>query len=80
MSSDGIVTPSWRTASQGEAEETAPMALSTLGEHLDGCRASHGRMFALRCFAEATVGFVAGHFVTTLALVALLIGVGFLVL
>jgi hypothetical protein len=80
MSSDDIVTSSWSTASHADAAETEPMALSTLGEHLEVCSVSHGRMFALRCFAETTVGFVAAHFVTVLVLVALLIGVGSLVL
>ena len=79
MSSDNIVTPSWSTASHGGAADTSPMAFSALGEHLDVCRVSHGRMFALRCFAETMVGFERAHFVTTQVLVALLIGVSSLV-
>ena len=50
------------------------MELSALGEHLDRCKASHGRLFALRCAAEAMNGFVSARFVTTLVVVTLLIG------
>ena len=52
------------------------MELSGLGEHLDRCKASRGRLFALQRSAEALHGFNTGHFMTTLVVViALLIGV-----
>lgn len=50
------------------------MELSALGEHLDLCRGAHGRLFALQCAAHAVQGFVAARFVTTLMVLALLIG------
>lgn len=56
------------------------MELAVLGEHLNLCKVSHGRLFALHCFAETMKRFVAARFVTTLVLVALLIAIGSLVL
>ncbi len=64
----------WSTAAYGEAPDTSPMELSALGEHLNSCTRSHGRLFALQCAAERVSGFVAARFVTTLAAAALLIG------
>lgn len=75
-----IATPSWSTASFGDAADTSPMELSALGEHLDLCRGARGRLFALQCAVQAMHGFVAARFVTTLVVVSLLIGVGSLVL
>lgn len=80
MNTNDIVTPSWSTASFGDVADTSPMELAALGEHLDLCKVSHGRVFALHCFAETMMGFVAARFVTTLVLVALMIAVGSLVL
>jgi hypothetical protein len=52
------------------------MELSALGEHLDRCKASRGRLFGLQRAAEALHAFITGHFVTTLVVViALLIAV-----
>ena len=50
------------------------MELAELGDHLNGCKASHSRLFALRCAAEDTNGFVSARFITTLVAAALLIG------
>lgn len=74
MKTNVIATPSWSTASFGASADTSPMELSALGEHLDLCRGAHGRLFALRCVAQTMHGFVAARFVTTLLVVALLIG------
>ncbi|HET7525034.1 MAG TPA: hypothetical protein VFK10_03750 [Burkholderiaceae bacterium] len=66
--------PPWSTASFGDAAETSPLELSVLGDHLDSCKRSHGRWFALQCAAERMNGFVAARFVTTLTVATLLIG------
>ena len=66
-------TPFWNTASTDHTPDTSPMELSALGEHLDPCKASRGRLFALRRATEALDRFVAGRFVPTLVVVALLI-------
>lgn len=73
-------TPFWSTASFGEPADTSPMELSALGEHLDSCKGSHGRLFAMRCAAEKMNGFIAARFVTTLVVATFLIGVTSLVL
>ena len=80
MNTNLTVTPCWSTASFGDAADTSPMELSVLGAHVDLCKGSHGRLFALQCAAENLKGFVAARFVTTLVVVALLIGVASLVL
>ncbi len=79
MNTQVITNPFWSTSSFGESVDTSPMELSALGEHLDLCKESRGRLFGLRCAAETLNAFVATRFVTTLAAVALLIGVASLV-
>lgn len=79
MKTSTLSPPFWSTASFGDDAHTSPMELSALGEHLSQCRRSNGRLFKLRCRADAVHGFVVARFVTTLAVaVALLIGVGLL--
>lgn len=75
MNDDLFAHPSWSTASFGDTVDTSPMELSALGEHLDSCQGSRGRLFAWHCVAETMRGFVAARLVTTLMAVALLIGV-----
>jgi hypothetical protein len=75
MKSKAITASLWRTASLGDSPDTSPMELSALGEHLDRCRGSRGRLFTLRCFAEALIGFLASRFVTTLVVAAILLGI-----
>jgi len=67
------VRPFWSTASFGDTVDTSPGELSALGEHLASCRGATGRLFKVRCIAEATHGFVAGRLVTTLVVVVLLV-------
>lgn len=74
MNTKVITSPSWSTASFGDSAQTSPVELSALGEHLDSCRGAHGRWFALQCAAQTMHGFVAARLVTTLLLLALLIG------
>ena len=80
MNTNLIATPCWSTASFGDTAHTSPMELSALGEHLNLCKGSRGRLFTLQCVAETMNSFVAPRFVTTLVVVALLIGVSSLVL
>ena len=79
MNTPVIAKPVWSTASFGHAVDTSPMELSALGAHLDLCRGSRGALFAMRCSAERMNAFVAGRFVTTVVVVALLIGTASLV-
>ena len=64
----------WSTASLDDTNDTSPMELSVLGEHLDACSRTPGRWFALQCGVERMNVFVVSRVVTTLALAALLIG------
>lgn len=75
-----FAAPRWSTSSFSDSTHSLPMELSALGEHLDVCKGSHGRLFAVHCAAEMLNGFVSARFVTTLVVVALLIGVSSLVL
>ena len=61
-----IPPPSWSTTSFVGPADTSPMELSALGEHLNRCQGSRGRLFALRCAADAVHGFAVTRFVTTL--------------
>ncbi len=74
-----LESPSWSTASFGDAAHTSPLDLSALGEHLALCRAASRPLWALRCGAERMQGFVAARIVTTLAVLTALIGVAVLV-
>ena len=69
----------WATAAIGGAADTSPLELSALGDHVDHCNGSRGRMFALRCFADTIHGFIAPRFVTTLIVIGLVFGVAPLV-
>jgi hypothetical protein len=70
MKTETQTTPSWSTASFGDAVDTSPMELSALGEHLQHCNGTHGRLSRLRFAAESINGFVTARFMTTLALLA----------
>ena len=76
MKTNSIATSAWTTSSFGGTADTSPMELSALGEHLGHCKGVPGRLFALQCAVETMNGFVSARFVTTLVVVALLIGAG----
>ena len=80
MSSRAAATPSWTTASFGDAPDTSPMELLALEDHLSVCKQSHGRLFSMQCLGEAMHGFMAPRLVTTLVLVALVTGAASLLL
>ncbi|MEO8930404.1 MAG: hypothetical protein ABI326_13055 [Caldimonas sp.] len=70
----------WATASFADSADTSPMELSALGEHVDHCNGSRGRMFALRCAADSLIAFIGPRFVTTAVIVAFVLGVVSLVI
>jgi len=70
---------SWVTASHADAADTSPMDLSALGDHVDRCNGSRGRLFALKCAADSLLGFVAPRFVTTVVVTVFIFGVASLV-
>ncbi len=71
MKTDVIASPSWSTASFGDAADTSPMELSALGEHLQHCSATPRPLVRLRLAAETMNGFISARLVTTLALLCL---------
>ncbi len=79
MSPPHQTPPFWSTASFGDSTDTSPMELSALGEHLDACKGTSSRWFAVQCVGEAMHGFISSRFVTTLVVATLLIGVSSLV-
>ena len=74
MNTDVITTPFWSTASFGDSVDTSPMELSALGEHLDLCRDSTGKLFAIQCALQAVHRFALPRLVTLVVLLALLVG------
>lgn len=70
----------WRTASFADSSEATSVETSALGEHLNVCKQCSGSLFAFQRGAESMHGFFAGRFVTTLALIALIIGLASIVL
>ena len=72
-----IASPSsWTTASYGDAAHTSPMELSALSDHLGACHDSRGRLFTLRCVADALHRFMASRLVTTVVLLGVLVLAG----
>ena len=80
MHADVAPPPRWTTATFADATDSAPMELDELGKHVDRCNGCRGRWFALRCAADAVHDFVAPRFVTTLCIVAAVIGLAALAL
>lgn len=60
-----------RLAPPGRGEDS-PASAAALGAHLGLCRALRGRLFSLRCGADALVGFVSRRSVTSALLLAAL--------
>jgi hypothetical protein len=75
-----IAQPRWSTASFGDSADTSQLELSALQAHLTLCKRPRGKLFAIQLAAQAVHGFVAPRFVTSLVVVALLIGLAYLVL
>jgi len=80
MNTHVIVQPRWSTASFGDSADTSQLELSALQAHLTLCKRTRGKLLAIRFAAQALHGFVAPRFVTSLVVVALLIGLAHLML
>lgn len=80
MKTNIIDRPCWSTASFGDSADTSQLELSALQAHLTLCKRTRGKLLAIRFAAQALHGFVAPRFVTSLVVVALLIGLAYLVL
>ena len=75
MKSNTNTSRFWSTASFGGNTETSPVDLSSLGDHLGVCKSPHKHLFALYCMADATRGFMAARFMTTLLALTLLVAI-----
>ena len=70
--------PVWSTSSCGQTAETTPMELAELCQHKLQCTAASGRLVGLKCSALRMRSLVSGRLMTTLTLLAGLIGAGLL--
>ena len=64
--------PLWITSTFGDQSHSSQHEVSALERHLNSCKGSRGRWFALHIAAETMNGFMAPRFVTTLVLVGTL--------
>ena len=72
--------PVWATSALDGDVDPSPMDVSALGAHVDRCNGLRGPWFGLQCAADTLSGFLAPRIVTTLVAVAIVIGVGSLIL
>ena len=68
------VPPRWSTSAFAQEHSGDDNVSSALGEHLNSCRSVNGRWFAVRCGVDAVHRFLAPRLVTTLVVLALLVG------
>lgn len=68
-----ISSSRWETSSAGEAPDTRPSDLITLGEHKAHCCAVSGRWVAVRMAAGRFVQFLSVRLVTTVAVLFALV-------
>lgn len=80
MTTHLLPSTSWRTASFSDSSNSALLETSALGEHLDVCKRCSRSLYAVQRGADLMHGFFSGRFVTTLALIALIIGLSSLAL
>ena len=66
----------WCTAAHGDNAKSAGADLTALGEHMSSCPQLHRHLLRLHGATEAMNGFVATRFVSTLLVLAVLIGLG----
>jgi len=71
--------PVWATSAIDGEVDTLPTDLSALGAHVDRCNGLRGPMFGLRCAATRFRAFWRPRIVTTLVAIAIVIGVGSLI-
>jgi hypothetical protein len=75
MSARALLWPRWSTSAAADAGDTTPAELDELGAHVSRCNGCRGRLFSLRCVADAVHDFVAGRLVTTLMVAGAVIGI-----
>lgn len=68
--------PRWSTSAFAQEYGADDNVASALGAHLNSCRSVNGRWFAVRCGVDAVRQFLAPRLVTSLVVLALLVGIG----
>ncbi|MCU0762492.1 MAG: hypothetical protein ACK40L_16775 [Hydrogenophaga sp.] len=72
--------PLWSTSSFGQSTDWLASERSELSEHLSQCGAQRGRLQALRSGADQLQSVLIGRVITSVVVVALLLGCSWLVL
>ena len=67
----------WCTASRSDTSKSSGTDLLVLGEHLSACPQLHRHLMTLHGVVESIHGFVATRFITTLVVVAVVVGFGY---
>ena len=68
------------TSSYGHTTDTTPMELEALGEHFAQCNGEGARRVAMHCGAQSVRGFVLARLFSVMAVVAVVIGLAWMVL
>ena len=77
MNINHTALPLWSTTAHSFSTNALPNVAndaSALCKHLDHCKVTNKRLFAMHCAVEMMHGFVMGRFVTTLVVAFVLIG------
>jgi hypothetical protein len=80
MNNTSFRTPFWDTASLGHPADMSPQERSLLSEHLNLCGHLRGPWQGLRAGADEMQGILAGRVVTSVLVIALLVGGSWLML
>jgi len=67
--------PRWSTSAFAQEHGADDNVASSLCAHLNSCRSVNGRWFPVRCGVDAVRQFLAPRLVTTLVVIALLVGI-----
>jgi hypothetical protein len=72
--------PLWATSADGQGPDTRPTELDELCTHMHHCSAAQSRLAELKCKVVLVRGFVLGHFVSSLAVVMVVLTAGWLLI
>jgi hypothetical protein len=76
MNSHTAMSHQWCTASNSDSAKSTRADLAALGEHMNSCPQLHRHLLSLQGATKVLNGFVATRFVSTLLVLALIVGLG----
>ena len=76
MPSPKTTRHTWCTTAHGDNTKSACADLAALGEHMNSCPQLHRHLLSLQGATKVLNGFVATRFVSTLLVLALIVGLG----